>query len=338
MRGAAGVAGRGRIGLEEINFTADEQKAMRVVTLAVFLTNAAAPVATSDLNERFYAELSDENRKKTFRRDRELLKSLGFGIVAAGTRALPGGGSEHLWRADEESNFASGAELEPLDAIALNAACQSLFDDPGFMPTAALRSALSKIDRTFGDAGQAIQANAPQVDETRATIFSCIEEGVAARVSYRKDNGEKTERVFAPLYTFAKYRHGYVVGDMVEEGCARRTLRIDRIEDIKKLQVKYDVPTDFDINDYPQLPFQMGNARGEATFLVPSEREADLRREAGGKGTFAQDNGRTTWRITFADENDAACWAVARGLRALSPKTVVDAWTRCLKGVVSDGC
>ena len=325
------------MGLEEISFTADERKAMRVVTLAVFLTNASAPVPTSDLNERFYAELGEDNRKKTFKRDRELLEELGFRIVAAGKSALPGGGSESLWMADEESNFASGAELEPLDAIALNAACQSLFDDPGFMPTAALRSALSKIDRTFGDAGQAIQANAPQVDETRAAISSCIEEHVAAHVSYRKDNGEKTERVFAPLGTFTKYRHGYVVGDMVEEGCARRTLRIDRIDDIKKLQVKYDAPVDFDINDYPQLPFQMGDARGVATFLVPSELEADLRLEAGGKGTFAQDNGRITWRISFADENDAACWAVARGLCALSPKTVVDAWTRCLEGVVADG-
>ncbi len=326
--------------LEEIRFTADERRAGRATTLAVFFANASAPVPTSAIEERFYAELSEENRRKTFTRDRALLAEAGFHIREAGSRPVGRRGSEKLWVADEEANFSTGAELEPLEAIALDAACQPLLEEPGFMLAGALRRALAKIDRTFGDPEQAVQTNAPQVDATAMVMQACIEDELVADVAYCDASGKRSERRFAPLGTFTLRGHGYVVGDMVgeDEGTAvRRTLRLDRIENAVGTRQKYAAPADFNINDYRVLPFQIGDAQLEAVFLVPEDREADLRRASLGKGELRREDGRLTWRVDAASAEDAAAWAVAQGIRPLAPAELVDAWNRCLEGVLARG-
>ncbi|WP_322152633.1 WYL domain-containing protein [Paratractidigestivibacter sp.] len=321
----------------EIDFNADERRGKRVATLGVFFANAGGPVSTSMVDERFYADLGDENRRKTFKRDRDLLAEAGIVIREAGTQPVSGGGSEKLWEADAEASFASETELEPLEAIGLDIACQPLLEDPGFVFSRALRRALAKIDRTFGDPDQAVAANTPQVDAVTEVISDCIESGVAAHISYRDANGAQSERLFAPLGTFSLRGRGYAVGDMVEEGGARRTLRLDRILGAERTATRYDAPVGFDINEYRRLPFQIGEARFDAVFEVPTEREADLRRAAIGKGKFAQLDGRLTWRVDGVDEKAAAAWAVAQGIRPLSPQAVVDAWKRCLEGVLARG-
>ena len=321
----------------EFDFTEDERRAERAATLAVFFMNAQAPVPTSVVEERFYAELGEGNRQKTFSRDRKLLAEAGVHIREAGKRVLGRGGTEKLWAADAEASFANGAELEPLEAIALDAACQPLLEDPGFVLAGALRRALTKIDRTFGDADQAIQANAPQVSAIAEKMLGCIEDGVAAEVRYRGADGIERERVFAPLGTFSVRGNGYVVGDMVDEDGARRTLRLDRILQATTTSRRYDAPAGFDVADYRVLPFQIGNAEMEVVFAVPAEAEAEVRKCAAGKGRFGREGDRLVWRVEAASAEDAARWAVAQGIRPISPKPVVEAWKRCLKGAMNRG-
>lgn len=331
----------------EIQFTKDDWKAEREAAVAIFFMNAARPVPTSEIIERFYLHETGgslDSCKKSFLREREHLAEAGFHIREAGKEPRPGGGSEKLWEADEEANFAQGIELDSLDAIGLDVACQPLLDDPSFMLAGPLRRALAKIDRTYGNAEQAIATNAPQVDALLVEIQDCIEDGLVARVTYRGVRDEQArERFFAPLGTFSNYGHRYVVGHMVREGGEGRTLNLERIEAVERTDEHYEAPADFNIEDYRKLPFQIGETQLEAEFLVPGELEDDLRRESLGKGVFeriageAGDGAQLTWRVDASNAEVAASWAVARGIRPVAPAAVVEAWKRCLEGVLARG-
>ena len=304
--------------------------------------NALAPQPTSAVYERFYAELEPANQRKTFGRDRELLASLGVVIADAGW-----GDGEKLWRVDEEASFASGVELGALEAIALDVACQPLLADGGFAHGEALRHALAKIDRTFGDADQAVETSAPERGRAVKALLDCAQQGKVALVTYRDAQGHQTKREFAPYGTFSCRNKGYVVGDFLEDGgAARRTLRLDRVAQARPTARAFRAPDDFCIDDYLLLPFQIGKTTCRATFLVPGQQEEALRAASLGKGRFRKsgDNGAEgslTWSVEVSSVDDAACWAVAQGIAPLSPSELVDAWRACLdsslKGVAIDG-
>ena len=328
---------RNTLGLSE-----DERRAQRACELAAFFMNALAPQPTSAVYERFYAELEPANQRKTFGRDRELLASLGVVIADAGW-----GDGEKLWRVDEEASFASGVELGALEAIALDVACQPLLADGGFAHGEALRHALAKIDRTFGDADQAVETSAPERGRAVKTLLDCAQQGNVALVTYRDAQGHQTKREFAPYGTFSCRNKGYVVGDFLEDGgAARRTLRLDRVAQARPTARAFRAPDDFCIDDYLLLPFQIGKTTCRAAFLVPGQQQEALRAASLGKGRFRRsgDNGaegNLTWSVEVSSVDDAACWAVAQGIAPLSPSELVDAWRACLdsslKGIAIDG-
>lgn len=328
---------RNTLGLSE-----DERRAQRACELAAFFMNALAPQPTSAVYERFYAELEPANQRKTFGRDRELLASLGVVIADAGW-----GDGEKLWRVDEEASFASGAELGALEAIALDVACQPLLADDGFAHGEALRHALAKIDRTFGDADQAVETSAPEHGRAVKALLDCAQRGNVALVTYRDAQGHQTKREFAPYGTFSCRNKGYVVGDFLDDdGAARRTLRLDRVAQARPTARAFRAPEDFCIDDYLLLPFQIGKTTCRAAFLVPGQQQEALRAASLGKGRFRRsgDNGaegNLTWSVEVSSVDDAACWAVAQGIAPLSPSELVDAWRACLdsslKGIAIDG-
>lgn len=328
---------RNTLGLSE-----DERRAQRACELAAFFMNALAPQPTSAVYERFYAELEPANQRKTFGRDRELLASLGVVIADAGW-----GDGEKLWRVDEEASFASGVELGALEAIALDVACQPLLADGGFAHGEALRHALAKIDRTFGDADQAVETSAPERGRAVKALLDCAQQGKVALVTYRDAQGHQTKREFAPYGTFSCRNKGYVVGDFLEDGgAARRTLRLDRVAQARPTARAFRAPDDFCIDDYLLLPFQIGKTTCRAAFLVPGQQQEALRAASLGKGRFRRsgDNGaegNLTWSVEVSSVDDAACWAVAQGIAPLSPSELVDAWRACLdsslKGIAIDG-
>lgn len=318
---------RNTLGLSE-----DDRRAQRACELATFFMNAVGPQPTSTIYERFYAELEQANQRKTFGRDRELLSEVGVVIVDAGW-----GDGEKLWRVDEQASFASGAELGALEAIALDVACQPLLKDEGFVHGEALRHALAKIDRTFGDADQAVQTSAAEQGRAARVLLDCSQRGLVAEVTYRDAQGKESRREFAAYGTFPCRGKGYVVGDFLDgDEAARRTLRLDRVARAKATARAFSVPEDFCIDDYLLLPFQIGPATCRATFSVGAPQAEALRAASLGKGEFAQAGDALTWSVDVSSVEDAACWAVAQGIVPVSPRELVDAWAACLKGAIAD--
>ena len=312
-------------------FTEDERRAERAATLATFLMGARYPVGTAAIYERFYADLGDANRRKTFSRDRELLASAGVLVRDAGWRD-----GEKAWEIDADASFANAAELSPLEAIALDVACQPLLEDHGFTHGEALRHALAKIDRTFGDPDQAVRTSPAERSRASQIVLYCIDRGRVVNVTYRDAKGTLSKRDFAPYGTFPCRGRGYVVGDFIEEGedgatTRRRTLRLDRIESAREATREAVVPEGFDIADYLLLPFQIGPTTCTARFFVPESRLEALSASCLRSGTVANGKKGAEWTVDVSDVDDAAGWAVAQAIRPLEPAELVESWKKCLK-------
>lgn len=313
-------------------FTEDERRAERAATLATFLMGARYPVGTAAIYERFYAELGDANRRKTFSRDRDLLASAGVLVRDAGWRD-----GEKAWEIDADASFASGAELSPLEAIALDVACQPLLEDHGFAHGEALRHALAKIDRTFGDPDQAVRTSPAERSRASQIVLGCIDRGHVVNVTYRDATGTVSKRDFAPYGTFPCRGRGYVVGDFIEEaeggGPAhrRRTLRLDRIESARETTQSTVVPEGFDIADYLLLPFQIGPTTCTARFFVPENRREALSTSCLQSSAVTNGKKGAKWTVDVSDVDDAARWAVAQAIRPMEPSELVESWKKCLK-------
>lgn len=312
-------------------FTEDERRAERAATLATFLMGARYPVGTAAIYERFYADLGEANRRKTFSRDRELLATAGVLVRDAGWRD-----GEKAWEIDDDASFANAAELSPLEAIALDVACQPLLEDHGFTHGEALRHALAKIDRTFGDPDQAVRTSPAERSRASQIVLGCIDRARVVNVTYRDAKGTVSKRDFAPYGTFPCRGRGYVVGDFIEEGdggatTRRRTLRLDRIESARETAQAAAVPEGFDIADYLLLPFQIGPTTCTARFFVPESRLEALSASCLRSGTVANGKKGAEWTVDVSDVDDAAGWAVAQAIRPLGPAELVESWKKRLK-------
>ena len=304
-------------------FTEDERRAERAATLATYLMGARYPVGTAAIYERFYAELGEANRRKTFSRDRDLLASAGVLVRDAGWRD-----GEKAWEIDADASFAGAAELSPLEAIALDVACQPLLEDHGFAHGEALRHALAKIDRTFGDPDQAVRTSPAERSRASQTVLGCIDRGRVVNVTYRDAKGTVSKRDFAPYGTFPCRGRGYVVGDFIEEGEDGAALRRESARETTQAAV---VPAGFDIADYLLLPFQIGPTTCTARFFVPESRREALSTSCLRSGAVANGKKGAEWTVDVSDVDDAARWAVAQGIRPLEPSELVESWKKCLK-------
>lgn len=312
-------------------FTEDERRAERAATLATFLMGARYPVGTAAIYERFYADLGEANRRKTFSRDRELLATAGVLVRDAGWRD-----GEKTWEIDTDASFANAAELSPLEAIALDVACQPLLEDRGFTHGEALRHALAKIDRTFGDPDQAVRTSPAERSRASLIVLGCIDRAGVVNVTYRDAKGTVSKRDFAPYGTFPCRGRGYVVGDFIEEGddgttTRRRTLRLDRIESARETPRATVVPEGFDIADYLLLPFQIGPTTCTARFFVPENRREALSTSCLQSGAVTNGKKGIVWTVDVSDVDDAARWAAAQAIRPMEPSELIESWKKCLK-------
>ncbi len=316
-----------------------ERPEFRRAHLATLFLQAHAPLSTDELIAQVYnnptnlelgkKELSPESAYKALKRDIEALKATGLVIESVG-KADDG---QKLWSANRELSYMQGVALSEEDAVFLDIACLPLLDDPGFAERDELRLALAKIDRLFDAAAtDALTANSLRDSAVLVTVREALNTRTALDIAYVPRDGVRTKRRVAPLAFFDVRSVLYVVCAKVDDSDelvsgAYRTYRVDRIADAKRLErIGFDVPDDFNVNDYRKLPFQIGSDAVPCTFSVPDDVAASIRTVAGNKGTFSQADGRLVWQIDAADIDDAAAWAIAYGIIPLEPAELVSAW------------
>ena len=320
----------------EAPLSEDEAVAERVTSLALLFMNAHHPMPTATVLAQTYPTLARDSAERAFSRDRARLRSCGISVrsvrLADGTPA---------YAADEESSFADGGALSARDALFVDMACRPLLGDPSFPYAADLRMALAKLGRCFDDrlgvGGAGLEDDAGRAAAPcLPVLFDCLLSCHACRISYRDARGRESERDVAPLGMFGLRGTTYVVaaameGTRLREG-EMRTFNASRVRSARELRgICFEVPEDFFVEDYIRLPFQMGPTVCEATFLVPPERERDLRRQVQASGSFSRSEQGLVLAAPAADVDAAAAWAVGEGLRPLSPEGLVSAWRRVLR-------
>lgn len=311
----------------------DDSRAARLALLAaLFMSQGRAALGWARIYELFYAESEPQTAAKAFSRDREALSELGIRIQ----KGKPAGG-ERTWVLDK-SCLAAEPEMGAQEAIALDAACQPLFLEPGFPFLDDLRFALAKTDQNFYDAERAVELRRSSPTKVEEVIDSCIKRGCAVRIEYRDAQGRASVRDYAPCGTFSFRKKAYLVARPLDPAMEdeARTLRVDRIVRASaQRSVKVQVPADFRPEDHIKLPFQLGPVACVGEFAVPPEAEATLAAECGARGSMGTRNGARTWSVEVSDLGIAASWAISTGIRPLAPKELVDAWKSRLEEVVS---
>lgn len=309
--------------------TKDDERALRISSLALEFMNARAPVPSSAVQEEFYPGLSADSFRKAFSRDRSALLACGLVI-----EERPARGSESSWEANAELSFASGAELDPMEAAALDVACRPLLDEGEFPLAGDLRLALAKITRAFAESVVAVPAHERATSRHLPLICGCLISRHAIAIDYANARGETSQRSVAPLGLFSLRGRTYLVAMGVDgEDQEVRTYRVDRILKARELAgVTYEVPEDFSVSDWRLLPFQMGSPVANACFHVPASREAEVRRASLGHGLFEAADDGALWTVSASSLEDAAAWAVSQGIRPVSPAPLVDAWEHVLRG------
>lgn len=301
--------------------TEDERTARRMAALAVRLINARHPVTTATIREEFYPSLADEAFRKAYRRDRERLASTGIVVTRAD---LPTG--DAAWQIDEGTSFVRNSELTPEDALVLDCLLLPIAADPSFPYANDLRIALTKIDRSFVEtSAPAIPPDARSRSKQLSQIEGCMVRRHAAQVTYERADGSRTTRSIIPYGLFPLRNTTYLVAarlndEVVEEP---HVYNMDRMRSVRELKrVTYPIPADFDVRDFVKLPFQLGPRLYVATFEVPPHRMADVREHVAQRGTW---EGNTV-SVDVANEDAAAAWALAEGIRPYSPASLVEAW------------
>lgn len=318
--------------------TRDDERARRIGSLALRFMNSPTPLPSSDIQREFYPSLGTESFRRAFSRDREALASCG---VFVEERRQPG--EESSWAANDELSFASGAELSVSEAAALDVACQPLLDEREFPLADDLRLALAKLSRAFGEAYVMVPESQRPRDRHLSLVCSCLLARHALAMSYLDARGHESERVVAPYGLFGFRGNLYLVaGRLTGDGTPlpypseTRTYRIDRIAKAKEMErVSFEIPGDFRLSDWRCLPFQMGHANLVASFLVPADREEEVRRASMGRGAFSRDEGPLVWTVEASSVKDAAAWAVAAGIRPLAPSELVTSWKEALEGAIA---
>lgn len=320
-----------------MELTRDDERARRICSLALEFMNARAPLTSSAVARAFYPGLAPNSFRRAFARDRTMLADCG---VLIEERA--GAGEESSWEVNEERSFAQGAELGAVEAMTLELACRPLLSEGGFPFASELRFALAKLNRTFAESVSGQDEGAAGESRQLAALRACLVARHAASVTYVDARGRESERVIAPYGFFDLHGVLYLVAGRVDaqgasvEGGATRTYRVKRFSRVKEdSRAIFEVPPDFDVNDWRRLPFQMGNDATDATFEVPLAREEEVRRASLGRGRFELSQATLVWHVEASSLEDAASWAVAQGIRPLGPPELVRAWRGVLKGALA---
>lgn len=334
------VAKAGKRDMEDtIRLSETDLQARRLLELALAFTNAHGPISSEELNRLYYPGVSKESFRKVFLRDRKKLALCGLIIHRINKQP-----DDALWQVDAEHSYAQPNFLTTDEALALDIACAPLASDPSLPYADDLRLALSKIDRTFDQDN--VSRVSPKV-KSRSHILSTAERCCTLRhaviASYKRNDGSLVERRICIYGFFSLRNNTYAVAvSITTDGSVLpnsiRTYRLDRFVKMKEDErISYVIPSDFCIEDYEVLPFQLGPTLYDAMFVVDKTDVPRLRSLTRGRGTLAQVAHQFEWTVPVSDEMDAAAWAIDAGIRPLSPSSLVSAWKSLLRGVLSHG-
>jgi proteasome accessory factor B len=270
----------------------------RILNLLAFLLTSGRPATAEEIRYTVagYDQEGDEAFRRTFERDKDLLRRLGIPLLLAPTDAWEVE-QGYVVRADEYALPDPGLTDEERAALWLAAQVVRL---GGQAPEPA---ALFKLGGAPpAGAGDPIGADLGEASGDLAELFAAVTEARLASFAYRG----KRRRVLA--YGLVHRRgHWYLVGPHAGEGQVR-AFRVDRMEDLRvgSRQGAFSRPAGFRAGDaVPEVPWEAGEDAVQVTVRFDAGVAWWARRQLTGTAEVVEE----------ADGSVVACFPVA-GLEA----------------------
>ena len=293
--------------------------------------------------------LNDAKQFAAFRRlfesDKDNLRRLGL-VIETG----PDGSGYHI---DAARTFMEPVEFSAGEVAQLRTVGQALLRVPGFPFARDLRIGLAKIVGQLGwdrldDASRGAVQDAPKGEHRRAaaaddqaakvrTLREALTSRTPVELTYHRPGQEPALRHFEPYGDFSYQNAWYVVGRDIDKD-AIRVLRVSRIGDLapppRRSSPLYEIPSDFDVNDYCALPFQYGSENYQAHLYLSPDLALFAPTLTLGRGSQQlRDDGSLIWEVTVNSTPAVITWCVENGPGAvpLSPAPLREAYRQLLK-------
>ena len=227
----------------------------RVINLLAFLLTAGRPVSADDIRHTVagYDDRSDEAFRRTFERDKDLLRALGVPLRMAFTDAWEVE-KGYVVRPDEYALPDPGLTEEERTALWL-AVRMARLGGEGATPTAFFKLGGAAAAAT----GDPLSADLGSDAGTLGELFGAVVDRRKVRFRYR-DEARRAE----PHGLVHRRGHWYLVAGVDGE---RRTFRVDRIEDLTVAEEAgtFQTPKGFRAGKgFPEAPWEAGSEDIEA--------------------------------------------------------------------------
>lgn len=298
----------------------------RILNLLAFLLTVGRPVTADEIRHtvKGYEQPGDEAFRRTFERDKDLLRSLGVPLTTTFT---------DLW--EVETGY-----VVPTEDL--------LIEDPGFTDderTALLLAAeavrfggqATQLDAVFklGGARRSFSSTPVSADlgedlTSLGDLFGAVTERRLARFDYR--GTPRSVRAYGLVHRFG---HWYLVGPETAEIDTVKAFRVDRMERtaIGDRAGAFERPADFDASS---VLAEIGPAMGTGTATIRFDRDVvDVALHRGSGARIVEEDEHTALvEVPMADDRSMVSWILGFDDRAVieAPESLRDTFIEFLGG------
>lgn len=309
-----------------------ERKSARLIELLTLLLTRRYGVALEEIRRLRGYPRGEEAFHRQFERDKELLRDLGFAVLA---REDPEDSSTTLYFLDRGRSLLSEVQFTPEELAALALARRLTAHLP--LVGAAVREGLSRAGQPsldeWGPSGVAsVPAPPPAAGKREEARLRLLERAIdgdrRVRIRYRALGDSKSRaRDVDPYGLYLRAGIWYLLGHCHLRK-APRVFRVSRIEDVRPASrgrgPDFELPADFDLRRYlDRYPFELGPATaGEVTIRFSPAQAWRVGTGLGRRGRVTKEaDGGVRLRLAKVNPEAMMTWVLGlgRGVQVLSP-------------------
>ncbi len=326
--------------MEEFKPNNTDNTVIRQLTLLNLFNNNPKGLSFEKVNKLIYQEYAtatEDSIRQMFYRDREILADvLGFYTYHNNQTNM----FEVDWertRTAGGSDILTKAEKIVIRELTLPRLIESYADQSDLI------IALNKIGVPLNHARKVLPSDAGSIDFLKGSlsikyvIWNCYMTRTPCLLSYITADGSMREYTACIYGTFSIGENRYIVVNIGQDEL--RTLRCDRIEEIRPLSGSehYEIPQDYQNQDYIKLPFQIGPKLFDATVHIDKNCVEEFNSVQGGKGEVRKlENGDLEWTVSVSDEDVFLFWLISYGFIPTAPESLKESFIQRLERMAED--
>jgi proteasome accessory factor B len=293
----------------------------RILNLLAFLLTVGRPVTAEEIRNtvKGYDQPTDEAFRRTFERDKDLLRSLGVPIVLRHT---------DIWEVEvgyvvpTEDYAIADPGFTDEERSALLLAAQAV----RFGGQATEAAAIFKLGGAASSSGAAITADLGHDLQLLGDLFEAVTDAKRVLFTYRD-----RPRTAEPYGLGHRFGHWYLLAPEVGRPDIIKAFRVDRMQEIKVDDAvdMFNRPASFEPQKaLPDLPRPSGTSDSIARVRFDSDVAEVASRQAIGAVELSRDHDTVTFEVPVTSQSGFIGWILGFDDKAviLSPQELVDSF------------